>query len=297
MELIKLFVTTLFLSVIPYIACSYVDLNLFCEEYSDGLIDVACVEKVGNTQHMKKLIYNGRNDIDWERYGKSIKRILCKCNELVKKSGKKYLTLGIQFYGECWVSEHRVEDILKEVPKSKLCVNHKYKACKPRSFHQKAAGRNGYEIKVNTHACAGNDKSTALYTYYHLHEIQIEVLEEAKETEWTSWTTCSKSCGKGYQERSRTACEMVSGVHRCDVMKVDRRECNYQSCALTEPAKAAFRPINGGFSEWTSWTPCVCGNTAPSIRTRKCDNPKPQNSGKNCVGEPFQMKLCKYEEC
>lgn len=60
--------------------------------------------------------------------------------------------------------------------------------------------------------------------------MKIETPDIGKETEWTAWTECSKSCGKGYQERSRTACEMVSGVHRCDVMKEEMRECNIHAC-------------------------------------------------------------------
>ena len=50
------------------------NLNLFCGDYNDGLIDVACLEKIGDTEHMKTLIYNGRNDIDWNNYGASVEK-------------------------------------------------------------------------------------------------------------------------------------------------------------------------------------------------------------------------------
>ena len=62
----------------------------------------------------------------------------------------------------------------------------------------------------------------------HLHEIQVEVME-APETEWTSWTKCT-SCGKGYQKRSRTACEMMDGHRMCGMLKEEFRDCNTQSC-------------------------------------------------------------------
>ena len=75
------------------------------------------------------------------------------------------MTFVIQFYGECWASEHSVEYLMKKAPKSNSCVNKKYKACKARSFHHDVAGRNGLEMKVNSRACAGNGQSTALYTY------------------------------------------------------------------------------------------------------------------------------------
>ncbi|XP_066919186.1 thrombospondin-1-like isoform X1 [Clytia hemisphaerica] len=294
MNTIKISTFTLLLSVIPYIACSYVDLNLFCGDYNNGLIDVACLERIGDTQHMKTLIYNGRNDIDWNNYGASVEKILCKCKKLAQDSEKQYLSFGIQFYGECWASEYSVEDLLKKVPTSNKCVNGTYKECQPQNFHRKVEGLNGGEITIQSQACAGTDVSTSLYTYYYLREVEIETPDIGKETEWTSWTTCTKSCGKGYQERTRTACEMVSGVHRCDVLKEEMRECNKHAC---EEEKEEFRPINGKFREWSNWSPCVCGNTAPSIRTRKCDNPKPQNSGRNCVGEPFQMRPCFKMNC
>uniref|UniRef100_A0A8C8SV87 Complement C8 alpha chain n=1 Tax=Pelusios castaneus TaxID=367368 RepID=A0A8C8SV87_9SAUR len=46
---------------------------------------------------------------------------------------------------------------------------------------------------------------------------------------------------------------------------------------------------NGGWSCWSSWTPCQSGT---KTRTRQCNNPSPQNGGAWCVGQSVQTKTC-----
>ena len=57
-------------------------------------------------------------------------------------------------------------------------------------------------------------------------------------------------------------------------------------------------PVNGGFSEWTAWSACskTCG-TGSIIRTRKCDNPAPQNGGAECSGDKSETKTCTVKSC
>lgn len=56
--------------------------------------------------------------------------------------------------------------------------------------------------------------------------------------------------------------------------------------------------VNGGFSEWSSWSKCntTCGNGVQT-RSRLCSNPPPRNGGKECVG-PYEENLaCAGFQC
>merc|ERR1712098_384206 len=57
-------------------------------------------------------------------------------------------------------------------------------------------------------------------------------------------------------------------------------------------------PVDGGFSHWTLWTSCTksCGSGSHS-RSRKCDNPVPQNGGEPCLGEKAQTSHCNVQPC
>lgn len=56
--------------------------------------------------------------------------------------------------------------------------------------------------------------------------------------------------------------------------------------------------VNGGFSEWSDFSPCsmMCGEGA-MIRRRSCNNPAPANGGDDCVGPYHELKPCKLKEC
>ena len=61
-----------------------------------------------------------------------------------------------------------------------------------------------------------------------------------------------------------------------------------------------FLAVNGGYSEWTEWTPCdkTCGDGIQE-RERGCINPSPSNRGKDCsdLGPASETKKCKIAEC
>ena len=52
--------------------------------------------------------------------------------------------------------------------------------------------------------------------------------------------------------------------------------------------------INGGFSDWTSWTQCFISDGCQGYRTkeRSCDKPKPANGGLFCTGELKMQESC-----
>lgn len=56
--------------------------------------------------------------------------------------------------------------------------------------------------------------------------------------------------------------------------------------------------VHGRFSEWTSWGLCssTCG-VGLQFRTRECDNPLPQNGGRQCIGSSLDSKTCVSGHC
>ncbi|XP_063244172.1 uncharacterized protein LOC134543199 isoform X2 [Bacillus rossius redtenbacheri] len=62
-------------------------------------------------------------------------------------------------------------------------------------------------------------------------------------------------------------------------------------------------PVAGGWGMWTPWGPCLgeCGREGRRVRTRACDNPRPQRGGEPCVGassdaEPCELPACTMEQ-
>uniref|UniRef100_A0A670ZQI7 Uncharacterized protein n=1 Tax=Pseudonaja textilis TaxID=8673 RepID=A0A670ZQI7_PSETE len=61
----------------------------------------------------------------------------------------------------------------------------------------------------------------------------------------------------------------------------------------------ALCPVDGGFTDWTSWSPCslTCGGLGNMTRTRDCARPKPANGGKDCIGPRMDIKYCQTLDC
>ena len=53
--------------------------------------------------------------------------------------------------------------------------------------------------------------------------------------------------------------------------------------------------VNGGWSEWTSWS--TCGQNCQKTRSRLCDNPTPANGGSECSGENTEEMSCSGGNC
>ncbi|XP_028156400.1 semaphorin-5B [Ostrinia furnacalis] len=62
-------------------------------------------------------------------------------------------------------------------------------------------------------------------------------------------------------------------------------------------------PVDGGWSSWSTWAPCMQDGTSHSVygdekpdmcmcRTRRCDNPKPANGGLSCHGPQISVTNC-----
>ncbi|XP_064232008.1 complement component C7 [Aotus nancymaae] len=51
--------------------------------------------------------------------------------------------------------------------------------------------------------------------------------------------------------------------------------------------------VDGGWSCWSSWSPCVQGK---KTRSRECNNPPPSGGGRSCIGETTESTQCEDEE-
>lgn len=59
--------------------------------------------------------------------------------------------------------------------------------------------------------------------------------------------------------------------------------CQNQKCV---PQASPPEARDGGWGEWGEWSECsrTCGGGVET-QTRECNNPKPSNNGKYCVGD------------
>ncbi|XP_033637175.1 SCO-spondin-like [Asterias rubens] len=108
-------------------------------------------------------------------------------------------------------------------------------------------------------------------------------LVKAGWTPWSSWTTCSMSCGDGgFTTRSRTCLDDGSP---CVGDNFDAGQCNMDPC-----------PIDGVWLEWTSWTNCtlVCGS-GTQYHQRECKEPK--HGGMPCQGNFNETEACNVDPC
>nr|XP_014342845.1 PREDICTED: SCO-spondin [Latimeria chalumnae] len=120
---------------------------------------------------------------------------------------------------------------------------------------------------------------------------------------WSTWSTCSLSCGGlGQMTRSRSCTNPApaNGGKGCsgptaEIKYCQTPECEKSSGPTVEPTSSS--PDSGeGYGAWTSWTPCSksCSDPEyPAIKTRSrfC------MPGMNCTGEPFQEKVCNLPQC
>ncbi|KAM7440695.1 hypothetical protein ABFA07_010097 [Porites harrisoni] len=108
-------------------------------------------------------------------------------------------------------------------------------------------------------------------------------------SDWSRWSSCTKSCGAGSQERSRTCTRPPPsyGGKTCVGLTWGKQKCNRQPC-----------PVHGGWSGWGVWTTCTksCGS-GTQTRSRSCTQPRPQHGGKVCPGALKGQRVCNAHSC
>ncbi|XP_074753624.1 SCO-spondin-like [Athene noctua] len=108
---------------------------------------------------------------------------------------------------------------------------------------------------------------------------------------WGPWGACTRSCGPGQQQRVRGCHQHRPGVlHRCRGPATQERQCFRVAC-----------PVDGAWSEWTTWSNCTGGCGGVRLRQRDCR--PPQNGGRHCAELPglapttLEMGACELGGC
>ncbi|OWF49489.1 Hemicentin-1 [Mizuhopecten yessoensis] len=111
-------------------------------------------------------------------------------------------------------------------------------------------------------------------------------------TDWTSWDTCTVTCGGGPQGRNRS-CTQPAPAHggaSCNGTDSETQDCNTAVCI-----------IDGAWGAWGAWgSYCVCTVTCgggSQSRTRSCDSPLPANGGLQCSGDSSEFQSCNSAVC
>ncbi|XP_056004192.1 A disintegrin and metalloproteinase with thrombospondin motifs adt-1-like [Ostrea edulis] len=134
-----------------------------------------------------------------------------------------------------------------------------------------------------TTLCSGDDKEEEGCTGANCTTAMMPSIDGGF-TDWSTWSSCSKTCGGGTSEKSRTCSQPVpqNGGRNCTGSFSDSRDCNTQSC-----------PVDGNWGIWGPWASCSksCGG-GKQHRERKCDDPTPAHGGTNCTGDTMQLDDC-----
>ncbi|KAM3873611.1 adhesion G protein-coupled receptor B1 [Diretmus argenteus] len=103
--------------------------------------------------------------------------------------------------------------------------------------------------------------------------------------EWSPWSLCSSTCGRGYRDRTRTCKPPQFGGDPCDGPEKQTKFCNIAVC-----------PVDGVWNEWSSWSSCStsCSNGTMQ-RTRECNGPS--YGGSECRGEWLETIDCYLGDC
>uniref|UniRef100_A0A803KJE8 Ankyrin repeat domain-containing protein 37 n=1 Tax=Xenopus tropicalis TaxID=8364 RepID=A0A803KJE8_XENTR len=103
--------------------------------------------------------------------------------------------------------------------------------------------------------------------------------------EWSPWSLCSSTCGRGFRERTRTCTPPQFGGNNCDGPEKQTKFCNIALC-----------PVDGNWNDWSSWSACSasCSNGTQK-RTRECNGPS--YGGSECYGQWSDTRDCFLTQC
>uniref|UniRef100_A0A8C4YEA0 Adhesion G protein-coupled receptor B1 n=1 Tax=Gopherus evgoodei TaxID=1825980 RepID=A0A8C4YEA0_9SAUR len=103
--------------------------------------------------------------------------------------------------------------------------------------------------------------------------------------EWSPWSLCSSTCGRGYRDRTRTCKPPQFGGNPCEGPEKQTKFCNIALC-----------PVDGNWNEWSSWSSCstTCSNGTQQ-RTRECNGPS--YGGAECQGHWVETRDCFLRQC
>ncbi|KAM8860121.1 adhesion G protein-coupled receptor B3 isoform 7-T7 [Spinachia spinachia] len=120
--------------------------------------------------------------------------------------------------------------------------------------------------------------------------LSAEVKRPTKEVhgvweEWSPWSLCSFTCGRGHRTRTRMCAPPQHGGRACDGPETQTKLCNIALC-----------PVDGQWQEWSSWSDCsvTCANGTQQ-RTRQCS--AAAHGGSECRGHWAESRECHNPDC
>uniref|UniRef100_A0A8K9WW88 Adhesion G protein-coupled receptor B3 n=1 Tax=Oncorhynchus mykiss TaxID=8022 RepID=A0A8K9WW88_ONCMY len=103
--------------------------------------------------------------------------------------------------------------------------------------------------------------------------------------EWSPWSLCSFTCGRGHRTRNRMCAPPQHGGRACDGPETQSKLCNIALC-----------PVDGQWQEWSLWSDCsvTCANGTQQ-RTRQCS--AAAHGGSECRGHWAESRECYNPDC
>ncbi|NXG45641.1 AGRB2 protein, partial [Psilopogon haemacephalus] len=103
--------------------------------------------------------------------------------------------------------------------------------------------------------------------------------------EWSPWSLCSVTCGRGARTRTRRCVAPRRGGKACEGPELQVKPCNIASC-----------PVEGQWLEWGPWSRCsvTCANGTQQ-RTRKCS--VSAHGWAECRGAHADARECSNPTC
>merc|ERR1719317_1177813 len=91
--------------------------------------------------------------------------------------------------------------------------------------------------------------------------------------------------------------DIISKTNKLNVIFHSDHNTNHKGFrAEYEAVSSAPTPVNGGWSQWTSWSQCSNRKDGKSVckkrKVRYCNEPAPANGGANCAGKGEEFEDC-----
>ncbi|XP_041933395.1 adhesion G protein-coupled receptor B2-like [Alosa sapidissima] len=103
--------------------------------------------------------------------------------------------------------------------------------------------------------------------------------------DWSAWSLCSATCGRGSRTRSRSCVEPLEASATCRGPEVQSKLCNIAVC-----------PVEGQWLDWSAWSVCsvTCG-VGSQQRQRRCS--RSVHGWAECKGAHAETRECTKPSC